>query len=193
VLTRNLLVCGDLNAYTRADYSASAWSRIVARFRRNSWDGPYADTVARVWTRAGLIDPYDRLSLVAERSGVDRLTAHVNDPVFRIDYILMAQHINAMLTAAKPDASAKPQAKGKGTGKADAVAAASDRSAVATAESKQTSGAAAVHANANASASAGGGGAIGVPVSYSRMFVDRSALGSDHFPVVLDLVIPATK
>lgn len=106
------IIVGDLNALLRDDYSAAEWASAEAKAVRNGWVPPCDARSIRLLLDAGYIDA---------TPGAGQFTAHVSEPMYRIDYALLSRCATA----------------------------------------------------------------AGLQVASS--FVDTSATGSDHFPLVVDL------
>ena len=85
----NILLMGDLNALTRADYSEEAWFKLEERARHRGWQLPqYGDL--EILKEANFEDAYTILDY-GQQGGrnsdrLSELTAPASNPMYRIDY-----------------------------------------------------------------------------------------------------------
>jgi endonuclease/exonuclease/phosphatase family metal-dependent hydrolase len=82
-LGRPLLLCGDLNALSRADYSDEHWAGLERRHAARGWAAPRDDDCLHMLRDRGFLDAF----LHGRRAEQPHLyTAHVGEPIYRIDY-----------------------------------------------------------------------------------------------------------
>ena len=88
------VVMGDLNALTRSDYTDGEWGALERRNAEAGWDPPAAGCLSLL-SAAGFADAFEAahgqdgqgLAALAEPGGAHRWTAHVDHPIYRIDYL----------------------------------------------------------------------------------------------------------
>eukprot|EP01045_Picozoa_sp_COSAG04_P000992 COSAG04_NODE_29_length_36122_cov_73.422619_14_plen_202_part_00 len=90
------VVMGDLNALTRSDYTDGEWAALERRNAEAGWDPPAAGCLSLL-SAVGFTDAFEAahghdhdgqgLAALAEPGGAHRWTAHVDHPIYRIDYL----------------------------------------------------------------------------------------------------------
>lgn len=85
-----LVLMGDLNALDAADYNVEQWAALEQRARDNSW-APPASGDLDVLSSIGLADAFKvhRDSDPAQADSSSSRTAHVGEPLYRIDYCFL--------------------------------------------------------------------------------------------------------
>eukprot|EP01062_Namystynia_karyoxenos_P038246 TRINITY_DN27767_c0_g1_i1.p1 TRINITY_DN27767_c0_g1~~TRINITY_DN27767_c0_g1_i1.p1 ORF type:complete len:305 (+),score=69.86 TRINITY_DN27767_c0_g1_i1:149-1063(+) len=83
------VLLGDLNALQRADYSEAEWDALESRARNRGWAPPRHGCL-RTLEEAGMVDCFAAArggaGEVSRVSPPERMTAHVGEPLYRIDY-----------------------------------------------------------------------------------------------------------
>ena len=99
----NTILVGDLNALTRTDYDSEEWSMLEAKNQKNGWSPPAHGCLERLRT-AGFNDVFASVHGNGERGlaaseGSQKLTAHVQRPLYRIDYCFAGTGLGAVQDA----------------------------------------------------------------------------------------------
>lgn len=87
------LLLGDLNALCAEDYTEEEWAALLDRAARSGWAPPSDAECVRMLLREGYVDAF-RAAQVGDgrplEAGAAKFTAHVGQPMYRIDYAFIS-------------------------------------------------------------------------------------------------------
>jgi endonuclease/exonuclease/phosphatase family metal-dependent hydrolase len=79
------LLLGDMNALTRTDYSPNEWAGLAARHASKGWSAPAHGCLHLLGEKG-----YTDAAALAEEDSSTGFTAHVGEPLYRIDYCFVS-------------------------------------------------------------------------------------------------------
>lgn len=85
------LLLGDLNAMKRSDYSEAEWRKLEDHHTEMSWSPPSFGALSKLES-SGWVDCFETSFVqqsreLREMPNVEKCTAHVGDPMYRIDHV----------------------------------------------------------------------------------------------------------
>lgn len=87
--SRHHVLVGDLNALVRAHYSVKHWEKLEERNQERGWAPPDDAMCLELLREKGYVDCFDSANSLEGEGGCglpSTLTAHVANPLYRIDY-----------------------------------------------------------------------------------------------------------